>query len=75
MVVSGKPRRYLVFYGSDDLKLGGWNDYFRSFESPRDARREIERLQRDYPTEVGWWHIIDVHEGMVVMRSDDKPKD
>ena len=74
MPVSGKPRRYLVFYGHDDEKLGGWDDYFRSFESSHNAQKEVMRLQRDYPSEVKWWHIVDIHTGVIAVRHNDKPK-
>lgn len=75
MVVSGKPRRYLVFYGSGESKQGGWNDYFRSFDQLGNAQKEIERLQRDYPREVEWWHIVDSYVGGIFTSSDDAPKD
>jgi hypothetical protein len=74
MPVSGKPRRYLAFYGHNEGKLGGWDDYFRSFDNLAAAQKEIMKLQRDYPREVEWWHVVDIHTGTVVARHDDKPK-
>jgi hypothetical protein len=74
MAVSGKPRRFLVFYGSTTNKMGGWGDYFRSFDALAAAQKEITRLQRDYPREVEWWHIVDAYIGVVAVTNEDKEK-
>lgn len=71
MPVSGKPRRYLAFYGHNEVKQGGWDDYYRSFDNLPDARREINRLIRDYPNEIQWWHVVDGYTGMVIAKHDD----
>lgn len=76
-MVSGKTRRFLVFYGNyanAEPLPGGWQDYFRSFDQLTNATREVERLQRDYPDEVEWWHIVDLNTTQIVAEHTDGVK-
>lgn len=60
-------KRFLVFYGTYPGS-GGWNDFFKSFDSLDEARQKVAWIKANYPKEIEWSHIIDTRPAK---RSDD----
>lgn len=52
-----KPKRYLVFAGSNYYPAGGWNDYIGSADTAEDAGRAAIASHND------WWDVIDAETG------------
>ena len=47
-------KRYLLFRGDQWYPLGGWDDFFGSYDTIEEAKAAGRACSHD------WWHIVDV---------------
>lgn len=59
-------KRYLVFFGNAFYPIGGWADFYSSFDTPEEARK----VAIDLVSHRGdWYQVVDSQNGEIIERS------
>lgn len=65
--------RYLLFCGRQYDSSGGWLDFDGAFDSADEAAAVGACGGRDQScARYGWWHVVDVVEGVVVKQGENE---
>lgn len=62
-------KQFALFRGHVHYPSGGWADYVDSFDSKEEA---VQGLKHDELEARGWWHVVDLTLGEMVLSHRDK---